>query len=113
MGCIYKITNKINQKIYIGKTSREPELRWKEHLQYATHQPERYNTPLYLAMRKYGINNFHFEIVEDNILDEQELNLKEQKYIQLYKSMSHQNGYNIVLGGDGGRTSSKLTEDDV
>lgn len=110
MGCIYKITNKINQKIYIGKTIREPLTRWKEHLQYANHQQERYNTPLYSAMRKYGIENFDFEVIENNILNEQELNRKEQQYIQFYNATSHENGYNVTIGGDGGRNASKLTE---
>lgn len=108
MGCIYKITNKINGKIYIGKTSRTPQIRWSEHKQYS-HLIERYNTPLYHAMRKYGIDNFDFTVIEDNISNLEKLNEREKYYIELYNSTSHENGYNIVLGGDGGRTSSKLT----
>lgn len=112
MGAIYKITNQINNKIYIGKTIREPQTRWKEHIQYS-HQPNRYNTPLYQALRKYGPDYFTFEIIEDNLTDINELNEKEKYYINLYHSASHELGYNIAIGGDGGRTSSKLTQQQV
>lgn len=108
MGCIYKITNKINGKIYIGKTFRTPQIRWSEHKQYS-HLTDRYNTPLYYAMRKYGIDNFDFTVIEDNINNVVELNEREKYYIEFYNSTSHEDGYNVVLGGDGGRTSSKLT----
>lgn len=53
-GTIYKITNNINGKIYIGKTIRSPETRWNEHIRNALFEQDRYNTPLYSAMRKYG-----------------------------------------------------------
>lgn len=106
---IYKITNKINKKIYIGKTIRDLNVRWQEHIRDSKNS----NTPLYLAMRKYGLNNFSIEIIKDNIKTIEELNKLEQYYIKLYNSTSHENGYNIALGGDGGRIFSKLTEKDV
>lgn len=112
MGTIYKITNKINGKIYIGKTIRNPHTRWLEHIQYSK-MPSRYNTPLYLAMRKYGVENFSFKILEDNIDDVDLLNEKEKIAIIKYNSTSHQNGYNVATGGDGGRISCKLTEEQV
>lgn len=112
MGTIYKITNLINQKIYIGKTIRDPRIRWQEHLQYS-HQNSRYNTPLYQAIRKYGAENFMFEVIEENIDNEKLLNEKEKNYIEIYHSTSHDKGYNIALGGDGGRVSSKLSEIDA
>lgn len=64
-------------------------------------------------MRKYGVDNFIFEILEDNISSEQELNEREKYYIQKYNSTSHENGYNIAIGGDGGRISSKLSSSQV
>lgn len=111
MGIIYKITNQINQKKYIGKTIRDLNTRWNEHKQYAI--SGRYNTPLYNALRKYGIDNFTCEVIEEGIDDIQELNAKEQNYIKLYHSTSHDQGYNIALGGDGGITSFKLTEEKI
>ena len=112
MGTIYKITNQINGKIYIGKTMRSPQIRWQEHIQYSN-QPARYNTPLYLAMRKYGVNNFKFEILVTEINNIEILNQLEQEFIQAYASNSHKNGYNVAIGGDGGRVYSKLTESQV
>ena len=59
-GYIYKITNLINQKAYIGKTTSTIEKRWKEHCQdYKRRQYEK--RPLYDAMNKYGIENFSIE----------------------------------------------------
>ena len=54
MGFIYKITNNINQKSYIGKTERSIEVRYKEHLRHRNYL----NLPLYKAFNKYGIENF-------------------------------------------------------
>ena len=62
---IYKITNLINSKVYIGQ-SRNIEERWKEHIEKGNNQnSEEYNYPLYQAFRKYGIDNFKFEILEE------------------------------------------------
>ena len=58
---IYKITNKINQKCYIGQ-SIHIEKRWKEHVNLA----QTGETLLYKAFRKYGIENFIFEIIEES-----------------------------------------------
>ena len=71
MGFIYKITNSINNKIYIGQTARTLNIRWKEH-KVASISSDR---PLYKAMRKYGIDNFHIEIIEEipnTLLNERE-----------------------------------------
>ena len=56
MSYIYKIINDINDKVYIGQTSYSLETRFKEHLYKVN-----LDRPLYRAMRKYGIDNFHIE----------------------------------------------------
>ena len=62
---IYKITNLCNNKSYIGQ-SVDIEKRWGEHRRAVNYKNEHtYNYPLYRAMRKYGIHNFLFEIVEE------------------------------------------------
>lgn len=97
---IYKITNKINGKIYIGQ-SKNIYKRWFSHKE--TRKREKYkNVLLYKAMNKYGIENFDFEIIE--ICDEELLNEKEIFYIEKYGSFSHgkNKGYNQTLGGGGG-----------
>lgn len=95
-GYIYKITNQINQKAYIGKTVNSIDSRWKEHL----HDYKRRNyeqRPLYSAMNKYGIENFTIELVEEaNVKD---LSTREIYWIGFYDT--YINGYNATLGGDG------------
>ena len=90
---IYKITNKINNKSYIGQ-SIHIERRWSEHLQGSRHNP---HSVLHLAMKKYGEENFIFEILE--LCDEKDLNVKEEKYIIQYNTLVPM-GYNVQKGGD-------------
>lgn len=94
MAYIYKISNDINQKLYIGKTEFSIDKRWKEHCNDAlkNHNEKR---PLYLAMRKYGIKHFTIELIEETDNPEE----REQFWIQYYDS--YHNGYNATLGGDG------------
>ena len=54
MGYIYKIVNKINNKVYIGQTTRTIDIRWKQHLNNINHV----DTHLYRAMKNYGPENF-------------------------------------------------------
>lgn len=94
MGYIYKITNSINNKVYIGKTSRSLNLRWIEHKKESVFS----DRPLYKAMRKYGLDAFNIALIEE--VDESQLNEREQYWITFYDSYNH-NGYNCTLGGDG------------
>lgn len=101
MGYIYKITNSINNKVYIGLTNlSNPIDRWTKHLvdyRTATKYSKR---PLYEAMNKYGVENFHFEIIEETDNPKE----REQYWIKQYNSyigFENSNGYNATLGGDG------------
>lgn len=96
MAYIYKITNKINSKCYIGKTLNSIQERWKEHCSDYTKRKEE-KRPLYNAMKKYGIENFIVEEVEQ--CDEDIVNDREKYWIEYYGSFK--NGYNATLGGDG------------
>lgn len=91
---IYKITNKINNKSYIGQ-SINIEHRWKEHLSRI--DDKQFDYAIYNAFRKYGIENFNFEIIEQ--CKENELNDKEIYWIDYYNS--YYDGYNMNLGGNG------------
>lgn len=93
---IYKITNLINGKIYIGQTNN-PKRRQQEHfsLSHSIIEEEE-NKILYKAMQKYGIENFTFEIIEDKTKD---YNEKEIYWIKFYNSKAP-NGYNITDGGE-------------
>ena len=64
MAYIYQIINDINQKVYIGKTEFSIEERFKEHCRDAF-KDRNENRPLYAAMRKYGIEHFHIELIEE------------------------------------------------
>ena len=94
MAYIYKIINDINQKIYIGKTEFSLEKRFKEHCQDAFKQSTE-NRPLYNAMKKYGIEHFHIELIEETNKPEE----REIYWIEQYRSFKY--GYNATLGGDG------------
>lgn len=92
MAYIYKIINDINDKVYIGQTKGTIENRFKSHCYAVKHR----NFPLYLAMRKYGIE--HFSIQEVEKCNEEDLNDREKFWIKYYDS--YNNGYNASLGGD-------------
>ena len=91
---IYKITNLVNGKIYIGQTIHTLEWRKRKHLQCARKGE---NTNLYKAIRKYGEDNFIFEVV-CTTQNRDELNDLERYYIAKYDTIKH--GYNMIDGGD-------------
>ena len=97
---VYKITNKINNKIYIGITTRTLNERWNEHknriLERTSH--------LYSALRVYGIENFTIESIDENAQTKEELYELEKYYIKLYNSNNPDFGYNATIGGEGVRT---------
>ena len=96
MPYIYKITNLVNQKVYIGKTTKTIEHRWNKHIQDST-RTNIENRPLYKAFKKYGIENFIIEELEECSIDE--LNDREVYWIEKLGSFKY--GYNATKGGDG------------
>ena len=99
VGYIYKFENKINGKIYIGKTKNI-----KERIYQHSHITKNKNTKFGNAIRKYGIDMFDFSILitiyseNSNNLDVI-LNCLERYFIKKYNSFYE--GYNCTLGGDG------------
>ena len=103
---IYKITNLVNSKIYIGQ-SRQIEKRFQQHKNQAKFlEEDKWYSPLYIDMYSFGIDNFSFEVIEECTIEE--LNEKEEYWIKYYNSQ--ENGYNITSGGD---CTGKLSSDDV
>ena len=104
MPYIYKITNLINGKLYIGKTSNSIQERWREHI--SDSQRERCEKrPLYDAFNKYGISNFQIEQIEE--IENDEIACQREIYwidkLRTYVGFEDCNGYNATLGGDSKR----------
>lgn len=100
---IYKITNLINNKIYIGYTKKSLEERLKYHFYYAKHG----KLPLSYAIKKYGKENFKIELIEESENDEYIHHEREKYWINKLNSRNSEIGYNVAAGGDGGDTLSK------
>lgn len=92
-GYIYKITNKVTGKAYIGQTRYTVEFRWRQHLHKKDH------TYFHNALHKYGPENFIIETLEE--CECAKLNEREIFYIAKYNTFS--TGYNLTIGGDGNR----------
>ena len=95
---IYKITNLLNNKVYIGQ-SVDIEKRWSTHKSELTNNYH-YNAHLQSAWNKYGEDNFDFSIIEE--CDLNQLNDREIYWVSKYDS--YKNGYNLTPGG--GNTDS-------
>lgn len=96
MGYIYLITNNVNGNKYVGKTELSIEERWGQHIKDSKKEKCEIR-PLYRAIRKYGVENFSIKEIDTG--QGEELNNKEQYWIQHYDT--YNNGYNATLGGDG------------
>lgn len=91
MKTIYKVTNSINNKVYVGQT-RNLKNRIKAHKRDSLREDNpRGNYPMYRDMRKYGIDKFKFEKIED--VEDPEANEREEYYISAFNCVEH--GYNI------------------
>lgn len=90
---LYKHTNLINNKVYIGITKQKPNRRWHNGAGYKN------NKYFYNAIQKYGWENFKHEILFEN-LNFEEANKKEVELIKKYDSTNREKGYNIHTGGD-------------
>ena len=109
MGFIYKITNILNNKCYIGETVQlDPEMRWKKHIISANTTKD--CPALAAAMNKYGIDKFKFEILI--ICFDEDIFEYEKEYILKYNSQ-RPNGYNILDGGQygGSRLGTHLSDE--
>lgn len=96
---IYKITNLINNKRYIGVTSRIKR-RIYEHTRYSEIENSPLTCYLHNSIKKYGCNNFIFEVIHKNIKNDKQLNELEVFYIKKFKSNKSEYGYNLTSGGE-------------
>jgi len=91
IGVIYKATNILNNKIYIGQTIKPLYKRIGEHLR------DKRNNHFHNSLRFYGNDCFTWEVLEE--CSKKDLNLGEEWYIKLYKSYKREFGYNLTKGG--------------
>lgn len=91
---IYIIKNTINDKVYIGQSVNAAE-RWMKHLSDVRKKPD--NQIIHRAMKKYGVENFYYQILEYQIENYDE---REKYWISKYNSLAP-NGYNVAIGGQG------------
>lgn len=98
---VYKITNKINNKLYIGKTQGNAANRWRRHIRIATKGKNKYPRlffAIHAAIRKYGATQFFFEVIED--VDSEEKSFEREKFWISFFKQNHKL-YNLTDGGDG------------
>lgn len=101
-GIIYIITNLITGKVYVGQTTDRPEVR------FSRHRTRNTGMPIHLAIKKYGVENFKFEVIYSAFtLDE--LNFAEEFFIKKYNSLSP-NGYNLISGGLNHRRTQEMKD---
>ena len=108
MAFIYKITNLINGKMYVGKTTKTIQQRFKEHCQDS--KKERLShRPLYSDMKEYGCENFSIELLEEDNSN------PEQKEIYWIEKLNTKipNGYNIALGGNGKKLITNQEKEEI
>ena len=100
-GKIYKITNKINGKIYVGQTTKSLNERFQKHC-WGTTQNDKYhlNMAIKKAIKKYGKENFAIELIEE--VEPDKLDEREVYWISFYNS--YNDGYNCTKGGQNGAT---------
>lgn len=98
ISCVYKVINKVNGRIYIGKT-KDLNRRLTEHRRHA----QKDKSPFHDDVLKFGFENFDVEILEES--DPENLDLLEVKYIKQYRDEFGKDLlYNICKGGTGGQT---------
>ena len=105
-GCIYRLTNLVTKKTYIGKT-----VNFKRRMRQHKHSMKKGKAYLSRSIRKHGWDNFKKEIIIDDVPEEDLSNL-EISYIEVENTM-RPNGYNLSLGGEGlsGYKASKETRE--
>lgn len=109
---IYSFTNKSNNKVYIGQSIHLEERYHQHRRNHLNENDNSYNSKFYRALRKYGFDNFDYQIlIQDDNLTKNQLNELEIYFISYYDSFK--NGYNETRGGQFNEHFVKLTSDQI
>src|SRR5208337_3097963 len=108
MCIVYKITNSINDKAYIGQSQTSLERRWTLHKSDAKRNIDNYH--FHKAIRKYGTECWKLEILEE-VEDINLLNEAEMKWIEYYDTFNRDKGYNSTNGGENGYIMSEESKE--
>ena len=96
-GIIYRATNLVNGKVYIGQTIQSLDQRKKEHIRVVNRHKRtgaiKGMFAFQKALLKYGFNNFKWEII-DHASSHEDIDTKEMYWVQFYKSFYKKHGYN-------------------
>lgn len=106
MHYLYRITNQLNGKVYIGQSSN-PEYRWKQH-KYDSQRTEPVQY-IHRAIAKYGIKNFVFDVIA-GCKTQEDADCAEDQLIIQYNSRNKENGYNLKAGGSHGDHSEETKQ---
>lgn len=120
-GIIYKITNMVNGKIYIGQTTIGFKNRYANgggtlidrvyrHHNYRENKNFDYNKHLLSSIKKYGLISFEVKEYFDIAFSKDELDIKECTYIKLYNCLNKKYGYNHKEGGGHGKLPESITD---
>lgn len=105
---VYLLVNRINNKVYVGKTEKSLAQRLRQHKCLALTTNSQYY--IHRAIRKYGFDNFEIEVLEDDISDPVYLNKREISWISYFESDNAKYGYNLTAGGEGQRANNETRE---
>lgn len=97
MAIIYKVTNTINRKCYVGYTERSLRARRLEHEKLSKKNPKQ---PFVKALSSVGLDNFVWEILYESADEDHTLNVMEEHFIRQEKSHVSEWGYNATYGGE-------------
>ena len=101
---VYVHKNKANGKVYVGITSKKPEVRWGNGRNY-TH-----NRHFMAAIKKYGWDGFDHAVIREGLTEDQAKS-KEVSLISAFRATEQEFGYNMSVGGENGRNGCKASEE--
>jgi group I intron endonuclease len=106
MHYLYRITNQLSGKVYIGQTN-DPDYRWYQHRSYA--KGNKHKQYIHSAMSKHGIENFTFEVIA-GCKSQEDADEAESLLIKQYDSRNKEYGYNLMIGGSHGGHSEETKQ---